>query len=231
MAQAVAGRATHYASIPRDIREATALSAVATFPSSFGVAMYGPSTDIGQGTLFGDLSEDHPALLDEAVEKVLNIVDLSEEAHPSDERLAEQLAPLGQRSTGHIRRLTTGLSQAGVGVRVSWHARSGTVRQSEWSPAGLRRVRLLCERSNFTEAETITVIGWLGSASSFHGIVEIQTDGGEKIRASTDEELTAQLDRYFNKRVEADVEVTEVQFAGGRVRKNYSVIHLRTAQD
>ncbi|MFJ6859228.1 hypothetical protein [Streptomyces werraensis] len=231
VAQAVAGRATRFASIPRDIREATALSAAATFPSSFGVAMYGPSIDDGQFDLFGDLAADLPTLLDEAVDKVLNIVDLSEKAGSSNDMLAEQLAPLGQRSTGHIRRLTAGLTDAGVGVRVSWHTYSGAVRRSEWSPAGVRRVRFLCEHSNFTEEETITVIGWLGSASSFHGKVEIRTDGGELIRASTDEELTAQLDRYFNKRVEADVEVTKVQFAGGRVRKNFSVINLRTTQD
>ncbi|MEU2399133.1 hypothetical protein ABZ764_14240 [Streptomyces pseudogriseolus] len=231
VAQAVAGRATRFASIPRDIREATVLSAAATFPSSFGVAMYGPSMDTGQETLFGDPTEELPTLLDDAVEKVLNIVDLSEEANSSDELLAEQLAPLGQRSTGHIRRLTVGLTEAGVGVRVSWHTHDGTVRQSEWSPAGVRRVRFLCEHSDFTEEETITVVGWLGTASSFHGKVEIRKDGGEIIRASTDEELTAQLDRYFNKRVEAVIEVTKVQFAGGRVRKNYSVIELRTTQD
>ncbi|MFJ7769114.1 hypothetical protein ACIQ1J_12065 [Streptomyces sp. NPDC097107] len=187
--------------------------------------------DSGQETLFGDATEELPTLLDDAVEKVLNIVDLSEESSSSDELLAEQLAPLGQRSTGHIRRLTVGLTEAGVGVRVSWHTHDGTVRQSEWSPAGVRRVRFLCEHSDFTEEETITVVGWLGTASSFHGKVEIRKDGGEIIRASTDDELTAQLDRYFNKRVEADIEVTKVQFAGGRVRKNYSVIDLRTTQD
>ncbi|MFF7127566.1 hypothetical protein [Streptomyces sp. NPDC008240] len=228
VAQAITGRATRFASIPRDIREATLLSAAATYPSSFGVAMYGPLIDAGQDNLFGDLMGDLRTLLDDAVDKVLDIVDLSEGAGSSNDMLAEQMAPLGQRSMRHIGLLTAGLTDAGVGVRVAWHARSGQVRRSVWSPTGVKRVRYLCEHSDFGAIETERVVGWLGAASSFHGKVEIRTDSGELIRASTDEELTADLARYFNKRVEADIEVTKVQFAGGRERRIYSVTNLRT---
>jgi hypothetical protein len=227
VAQAVSGRPTRFASIPRDIREATALSAAATYPSSFGVAMYGPSTDESQYDLFGEPSGHLHAILDEAVNKVLDIVDLSEGIGSSNDLLTEQLAPLGQRAVKHIGSLTAGLTDAGVGVRVAWHAREGTVRRSDWSPSGVQRVRLLCEESEFTEAERIMVSGWLGAASSFRGKVEIRTDSGEAIRASTDEELTGRLDEYFNKRVEASVEVERVVFAGGRERKIYSVLSIR----
>ncbi|MGW2953405.1 hypothetical protein [Streptomyces eurythermus] len=231
VAQAVCGRPTRFASIPRNIREATALSAAATYPSSFGVAMYGPSVDESQYDLFGEPSGHLHTILDEAVNKVLDIVDLSEGTGSSNDLLTEQLAPLGQRAVKHIGLLTGGLTDANLGVRVSWHARSGTVRRSDWSPSGVQRVRLLCEESEFTEAERITVTGWLGAASSFRGKVEIRTDNGDIIRASTDEELTGQLDVYFNKRVEADVEIEKVAFAGGRERRLYSVLRLRKLAD
>lgn len=231
VAQALTGRPTRFASIPRDIREATALSAAATFPSSFGVAMFGPPVESGEENLFGDMFGDLRTVLDEAVDKVLDIADLSEGASLSDELLAEQLAPLGQRATKHIGLLTAGLTDAGVGVRVHWHTQQGRIRESNWTPSGVQRVRYLCEHSEFTEAETITVAGWLGSASSFQGKVEIRTDSGELIRASTDDELTGQLERYLNRRVEAEVEATRVIFAGGRERNIYSVLNLRTVSE
>lgn len=231
VAQALTGRPTSFASIPRDIREATTLSAAATFPSSFGVVIYGPHDDTEEDNLFSDQIGDLRTVLDDAVDAVLDIVDLSEGAGQSDELLAEQLVPLGQRAMKHIGALTAGLDDAGVGLRVSWHAQGGQIRLSQWSPAGVQRVHYLCEHSEFTQAETVTVTGWLGSASSFHGNVEIRTDNGERIRASTDEELTTHLERYFNRRVSAEVEVTKVRSAGGRERKIYSVLSLRNLSE
>jgi hypothetical protein len=228
VAQALTRRPTSFASIPREIREATALSAAATYPSSFGVALYGPALETGEDNLFGELSGGLRTLLDEAVDKILDIVDTSEKGGSSDELLTEQLAPLGQRSMKHIGLLTAGLTDAGIGLHATWYAQEGQVRQSDWSPSGVQRVRYLCEHSEFGEAETSTVTGWLGTASSFQGKVEIRTDAGELIRASTDEELTVRLDRYFNKRVQAEIEVTKVKFSGGRERRLYSVLSLRT---
>ncbi|WP_330345167.1 hypothetical protein OHA09_21080 [Streptomyces longwoodensis] len=231
VAQAVYGRPTTSASIPRDIRDATALSASATYPSSFGVAMYGPPIDADQYDLFGELPGRLHTVLDEAVNKVLDIVDLSEGASSSNDLLTEQLAPLGPRALKHISALTAGLTDANVGARVTWRAHEGSVRRSNWTLPGVQRVRQLCEESEFTEAERITVTGWLGTASSFHGKVEIRTDNGDTIRANTDEELTGRLDLYFNKRVSAEVKVTRVVFAGGRERRLYSVLNIRKLQD
>ncbi|CAL9511364.1 hypothetical protein [Streptomyces sp. enrichment culture] len=229
VAQALSGRPTRSASIPRDIREATALSAAATYPSSFGVAMYGPAPDESQYDLFGEPSGHLRTVLDEAVNKVLDIVDLSEGTGTSNDLLTEQLAPLGPRSLKHIGLLTAGLTDARVGVGVRWQGRTGEVRRSHWNPSGVQRVRLLCEENEFTEAERITVTGWLGAASSFRGKVEIRTDGGDIIRADTDEELTGRLDTYFNRRVVAEVDVQRVVFAGGRERRLYSVLSLALA--
>lgn len=227
VAQALTGRPTSYASIPRDIRDATALSAAATFPSSFGVAIYGPSGEAEGESLFPDHGGELRTVLDDAVDTVLDVVDLSEGAGQSDELLAERLVPLGQRAMKHLGALTAGLTDAQVGLRVAWHSQGGQVRRSQWSPSGVQRVRYLCEHSEFAEAETVMLTGWLGSASAFRGKVEIRTDSGEIIRASTDEDLTPHLDRHFNKRVEAEVEVTKVQAATGRERKIYSVLSLR----
>lgn len=227
VAQALAGRPTSSASIPRDIREATALSAAATYPSSFGVAIYGPSVESREDFLFPDWPGDLRTILDEAMEKVLDIVDLSEGTGRSDELLAEQMAPLGPRSMKHIGALTAGLSNAGVGMRVAWYARSDQARHSSWSPEGVQRVRHLCDQSDYAAAERVTVTGWLGSASSIRGRVEIRAESGEIIQAATGEQLTSRLERYFNKRVQAEVEMTRVRFAGGRERRLYSILELR----
>ncbi|MFQ6141753.1 hypothetical protein ACLMNJ_01580 [Streptomyces seoulensis] len=227
VAQALTGKPTSYASIPRNIRDATALSAAAVFPSSFGLTIYGPPPNPAEDSLFPELQRETRTVLDDAVDTVLDIVDLSEGSNPSNDMLAEQLVPLGQRALKHIGALTSDLTDAGVGLRVSWHAQGGRVRRSEWSPSGVKRVRYLCEVSEFAVSETVTIAGWLGAASAFNGKVEIRSDSGELIRASTDEELTPTLHEFFNKRVEAEVEVTKVQFAGGRERKIYAVTRLR----
>ncbi|GAA2709986.1 hypothetical protein [Actinoplanes palleronii] len=227
VAQALAGRPTSVAAIPREIREATTLSAVATFPSSFGVAMYGPSTDVEESGLLADWVGEFRTILDEAVERVLDIVDLSEGASLSDELLTERLAPLGPRSMKHIGALTAGLNSAGVGMRVAWYAQGRQARRSDWSTSGVQRVRYLCEHSEFAEAQRVTVAGLLGSASAFRSKVEIRTEDGEIIQASTGEELTGHLERHFNKRVEADIEVTKVRFSGGRERTINNILALR----
>ncbi|MFB8403835.1 hypothetical protein [Streptomyces sp. NPDC055912] len=229
VAQALVGRPTSAASIPRYIREATALSAAATFPSSFGVAMYGPEPQDHQDGLFPEHGGEVRTVLDQAVDAVLDVVDLSESLGQSDDLLAEHLVPLGQRALKHIGALTAGLTDANVGLRVAWHAQEGRVRRSQWNAGGVQRVHYLCEHSEFSIAEVTTVVGWLGAASAFNGKVEIRTDSGEIVRASTDEELIPQLDRYFNKRVAAQVEVISVRASGRPERKIYSVLSLKSA--
>ncbi|MFE2375468.1 hypothetical protein [Streptomyces sp. NPDC059398] len=227
VAQALTGRPTNAASIPRPIRDMTALSAAALFPSSFGVVLYGPEREITQDSLFPGLLGDLPTVLDDAVGTVLDVVDLSENTGRSDERLDERLVPLGQRAMKHIGALTAGLTDAELGLRLTWYAEGGRSRHSQWTPEGARRVRYLCEQSEFQAPEILSVTGWLGSASALRGTVEIRTDGGEIIRARTDEEITPRLGTYFGNRVEADVEVTAVRSAGGRERRNYAVVALR----
>lgn len=221
VAQALAGRPTNTAAIPREISDATTLRAVATFPSSFGMALYGPPNDEDTETL--------RTVLDESVERILTIADLADGAGQSDELLAEQLAPLGPRSMKHIGAMTARLSTAGLGLSVSWYDRTGQARRSIWSLAGVQRVRDLCEHSDFTPTERITVVGRLVSASSLRSRVEIRLDSGELIQAGTDAQLTDRLGEHFDKRVAADLEVTGVKFSGGRERKIYTALEFSQA--
>lgn len=220
VAQALTGRPTSSAAIPRDIRDLTALSAMAMFPSSFGVTLAGPE---GEAALLTDPR----AVLDKAVDAVLDIVDSSEALGPTDDLLAEQLVPLGQRAMKHLGSLAAGLADAHLGLVATWCAQGGRSRTAQLTPAGAQRVRYLCEQSEFSEAETVTIVGWLGSASALRGTVELRTDSGEVIKARTDEDLTPRLTEFFNNRVEAEVEVTSVRSAGGRERKIYAVLRLR----
>ncbi|HEV2638331.1 MAG TPA: hypothetical protein VGX23_24515 [Actinocrinis sp.] len=172
-------------------------------------------------------AEDPGVALDDAVEKVLDIVNFSESVGFSDDLLTEELVPLGQRAMKHLGLLTTGLVEAELGLRLTWRGRNGLTRSGEWSPDGVRRVLYLCQQSQFGEPEAITLVGWLVSANVMRGTADIRTDSGEVVRAKTDEEVTPRLREYFDNRVEADAEVTTVSSVGGHVRKNYAILALR----
>jgi hypothetical protein len=223
VAQAIEGRPTAASSIPRNIQDATTLRAAAAFPSSFGLTLFGPPEEEGH---IPGLAPDLPMLLDEAMGTVMDIVDLSESTGKSDELLAERLVGLGPRSLKHLGAMAKTLTEAAAGVKVEWNPGHGNARVSDFTPGGAARVRYLCEESSYGSPELITVLGWLGGASSFRGFVEIRTDSHEIISARTAEELTGELIHYFGKRVQAQVEVTTVRFAGGRERRIFTVTSL-----
>jgi hypothetical protein len=170
---------------------------------------------------------DTHTVLDDAIDIVLNLAEISESPSVSDDLLASELVPLGQRVVAHLGKLTASLSDAELGLRMTWHGRDGHTRRGQWTPAGAKRVQVFCEGSEFEEPETIQVVGWLVTASSLRGFVEIRTDSGEVIRAKTDELVTAQLGDFYEKRVEATVAATTVRSTGGRERKIFAVTALR----
>ena len=231
VAQALTGRPTIVSSIPRTLQESTSLSATAVYPSSFGVTLFGTQTETEDDGLFPMPVEASGAVLEDAVAKVLDIVDFSESMGLSDDLLTEELVPLGQRAMKHLGLLTKGLVEADLGLRMKWHGRNGQTRSGEWSPDGVRRVLYLCQQSQFEDPEGVRIVGWLSNADTLRGTVEIRTDGGEVIRAKTDEEVTPRLREYFDNRVEADAEVTIVHSVGGRVRKNYAILALRNIHE
>jgi hypothetical protein len=227
VAQALTGRPTSRAAIPGFIRELTALSALATFPSSFGVALQGPEPERAEDDLFPEIRGDLRTVLDDAVEAVLDVVDLSEGVGGSDDLLVERLVPLGQRAMKHLGALTAGLADAQLGLSLAWRSQAGGTRHGQWTPCGAQRVRYLCEHSDFDDSETVRIVGFLGGASTLRATVEIRADSGEIIRARSDEDVTPRLSEFFGNRVEAEVEVTNVRSTGGRERKIYVVLALR----
>jgi len=226
VAQALEGDPTAAAPIPRRIQEATLLSAAATFPSSFGVSLVGPVS--AQDTLFPGLDE-MSTILDDAIAEVLDIVDLAEASGESDDAIAERLVQLRQRSLRHIGLMTKTLTEAAVGVKINWSSSRGYLRSSNLTVNGARRVREICDGSSYGEPETVTVTGLLGGASSFRGAVEIRTDAHQVIRARTADAVTSALADHFGRRVEAEIEVVAVRFAGGRERKIFTVTALRNS--
>ncbi|CAM5543124.1 hypothetical protein GCM10010329_27610 [Streptomyces spiroverticillatus] len=240
IAQALDGRPTTHAPIPGAIREATALSAAATFPSSFGVVLYGPQNDGTDGGMNGggthissmdsDSTDGSEPLLDRAVGAVLNLSDAPQSSvseEELDQDLNEQLLPLGARALKHLGSLTQLLDEKNVGLRMTWHTESGRARLSELSPLHAERIRFVCEHSTYRQAEIVTIIGWLGGVSALHANAEIRTDSGQVIRAKTDRSVVRRLGDHFTHRVEARVEVTTVHYAGGRERKIYTILDLR----
>lgn len=229
VAQALTGQATSRAPIPGALRLQTALEASAVFPSSFGVTLLGPVEEPAQGNLFPEFGAVSESLIEGSISTVLDLVDLSESGGVVEELLTDRLFPLGPRTTKHLQALTSGLADSGLGVRATWRSSRGVFRRSQWSAGGVRRVLDLCNHSDFSEVETMHVVGWLGGASQFRNSVEIRTDGNELLRASISADMAGRLRDYFDERVEADLEVARVRYTGGRERTLYSVIGLRRA--
>ncbi|MFE9253298.1 hypothetical protein [Streptomyces sp. NPDC007088] len=228
VAQALTGRPTSFASVPRWIKEETALSAAAVFPSSFGLTLYGPGEREAapeQQTLFPRAE----VTLDDALGVLLDLAELSESPRALDDDLAEELVGLGRRALKHLGSLTGALSDEGLGLRLSWRPREGQTRLTEWSPGAMQRVRLICEQSEFAEAEQMTVTGRLAAADMLRGSVEIVTEAAERVRAGVDEEWSQRLPEFLGRRVEAQTEVTRV-LSAGRERRVYTVLSLREAE-
>ncbi|MGX1120022.1 hypothetical protein RKD37_005385 [Streptomyces ambofaciens] len=133
VAQALTGKPTSFASIPRDIRDATTLRAATVFPSSFGLTIYGPEPESAENILFPDLYRENRTVLDDAVDTVLDIVDLSEGPSQTNDMLAEQLVPLGQRALKHIGALTSGpeRSERGTASRLAYPGRPSKAERLE----------------------------------------------------------------------------------------------------
>jgi hypothetical protein len=228
VAQALEGDPTAAAPIPRRIQEATLLSAAATFPSSFGVSLVSPVA--AEDILFPGLDE-MSTILDDAITEVLDIVDLAEASGESDDAIVERLVQLRQRSLRHLGLMTKTLADAAVGVKIHWNSSRGYLRSSNLTPTAARRVREICDGSAYGEPETITVTGLLGGANSFRGAVEIRTDARQVIKARTADAVTLALADHYGRRVEAEIEVVAVRFAGGREREIFTVTALRNTTD
>jgi hypothetical protein len=237
VAQALTGKATERASLPGVIRDSTSLRLAAVFPGSFGATLRGPTdkrveemVEAGQDPLFPQ--EEMETLLDQAVDVVLNIIDLAGGDGADDGPIIEAVLPLGGRAFKHLKDLSDAIVDREMTASLDWTHLGQETRHVIVDKQSARRLNDVLTMNRVTES-TETIRGHLGTASEFHGgRLEIQQDNGEVISAKVADDLVPRLGDFFSHRVEADAIVTVARStATGTERKSYVVTALATSEE
>lgn len=234
VAQALTGKATERASLPALIRDSTSLRLAAVFPGSFGATLRGPVDakiealiDSGQDPLFAQ--EEVETLLDQAVDVLLDVIDLAGAEGADDGPIIEAVLPLGSRAFKHLKDLSDAIVDRGITASLDWKHLGQETRHAIVDKRSARRLNDVLTMNRVTE-DTETIHGYLGTASEFHGgRLEIQRDSGEVISAKVSDDLVPRLGEFYSQRVEADAIVTIARStATGAERKSYVVTGLAT---
>ncbi|CAM3245187.1 hypothetical protein NODU109028_06280 [Nocardioides dubius] len=234
VAQALTGKATERASLPGLIRDTTSLRLAAVFPGSFGATLRGPvdkkveeMIEAGQDPLFPQ--EEVVTLLDQAVDAVLDVIDLAAAEGTDDGPIIEAVLPLGGRAFKHLKDLSDAIVDRDMTASLDWNHLGHETRHATVNKESARRLNDVLTMNRVTETTEI-IRGHLGTASEFHGgRLEIQRDNGDVISAKVADDLVPRLRDFYSHRVEADAIVTTARStATGNERKSYIVTGLST---
>lgn len=234
VAQALTGKATERASLPGSIRDSTSLRLAAVFPGSFGATLRGPvdkrieeMAAIGQDALFPQ--EEATTLLDQAVDVVLDVIDLAASENADDDPIIDAVLPLGGRAFKHLKDLSDAIVDREMTAALDWKHLGQEPRHSSVDKRSAQRLNDVLTRNKVTEMSEV-IRGHLGTASEFHGgRVEIQRDTGEVISAKVSDDLVPMLGGFFSQQVIADAIVTIARStATGTERRSYVVTGLAT---
>lgn len=237
VAQALTGKATERASLPGMIRDSTSLRLAAVFPGSFGATLRGPvdakieaMIEAGQDPLFPQ--DEIETLLDQAVDVVLDVIDLAGAEGADDGPIIDAVLPLGGRAFKHLKDLSDAIVDREMTANLDWKHLGRETRHSTVDKQSARRLNDVLTMNRVTET-TEVIRGHLGTASEFHGgRLEIQRDNGDVISAKVADDLVPRLGEFYSQRVEADAIVTIARStATGNERKSYVVTGLATIED
>lgn len=226
IAQALTGKATGRSSIPGPLREATAFRLAAVFPGSFGAVLRGPTDDRPELAMFDE--DDVPTILDAAVDRVLEIIDLAGIDGTVDDPIVEMVLPLGSRVFKHLADLSSAIVDEGMTASFAWRSPATGERSATLSRSAARRLDDVLGRNKLTEREQV-IDGRLGTVSDIRNRIELQTDGGEIVTAKVIEEVVPQLGAFYTRRVAATFEVTTIRSQVTGLEKNsYTLLGLAT---
>lgn len=234
VAQALTGKATERSSLPGSIRDATALRLSAVFAGSFGATLRGPIDEkvlelaaAGQDPLFPP--EETATLLDQAVDAVMDVMDLAASYEVDDAPIIDAVLPFGGRAFKHLRDLSDAIVEREMTASLRWKHLGHEARQVSVDQRSAQRLNDVLTRNKVTE-KTETIRGHLGTASEFHGgRIEIQLATGDVVSAKVADDLVPLLGRFYSQTVVADAIVTVARSTvTGIERKSYVVTALAT---
>lgn len=230
VAQSLTGKATSRAAIPGPLREATALSLSAVFDGSFGAVLSGPLPKADAPETF-EFEDEPPTVLDDAVGRILTVIDLANSGEATDDPIVEAVLPLGSRAFRHLADLSSAIVEQEMTATLDWDSPSTQDHGSAFlTKVTAQRLGDVLGRNKMTERQEV-VDGRLGTVSDLRNRVELQTDEGDILAASVVDEIVPLLGAFYTKRVQATFDVVTVRsLVTGLERNSYILIGLVTAE-
>ena len=212
--------------LPASIVQATrlTLSPVVT-PGSVIFTLHTPEAeeDLLSGLADNDL------LLDDAVTRLLEILNTAESAEEDPERLSEMLHQTGPRTASHLFNLTDALLSEEVGLGLEWFNGKGGQRSAQISRHAAGFLRALAKTSS-VQTETVTLAGTLSTISKNHQ-QELTLEDDSRVKFNATEEQLRELAPHALSAVILQLnEKTAVKLATGKVTRSYTLIGIRESE-
>lgn len=230
VAQSLTGKATTRAAIPGPLREATALNLSAVFPGSFGAVLRGPAPEEDPVQPSFDFVDETATVLDDAVDRILTLIDLANSGEVNDDPIIEAVLPLGSRAFSHLAALSSAIVDEEMTATLDWDSPiSPEPRTASLTKVAAQRLGDVLGRNKMSDRQTV-IEGRLGTVSDLRNRVELETDEGDIVPARVVEEIVPSLRDFYTKRVQATFDVTTVRsLITGLEKNSYVLIGLSSA--
>ncbi|MBC6457195.1 hypothetical protein [Actinomadura sp. HBU206391] len=206
--QALRGSATAASSIPKEVRDQTALSYNASGPGSVVLYLRAPSDP--------RVAEEipYPELLDErtkplavaAIERLLALAQHARSGTP-DDSLVDDVYPLGPRTYKHLNSLVRLISDSETDAEFTLSAPIEGELNASLDAVAARRIHDVLKQTRVAE-EFQEIVGELRGVSSIRNAFEVITPEGRVITGKVREDLVPSLRNWYEKPVIASLEVT-----------------------
>lgn len=223
VAQALQGKATSAASLPLALREATQLRLAGLRPGSVVLRLRAPREQVEQDVLPG--TDGTKPLMTDAVERVVEILQLALADEVDDDPMIDAVLPLGSRSFKHLRDLSGTVAEAGFSATLNWRSpRTGDL-QVRVDRRSAARLRDALDRTRVGQ-EKMVVAGRLGGISSIRNAFELSLQD-RVVTGRVREDVVHELGSFYEQDVLATLEVSTVRsVATGQERQKYLLVGL-----
>lgn len=178
-----------------------------------------------------DFVDETPTLLDDAVGRVLTIIELAGSDSADDSPIVDAVLPLGSRTFKHLTDLSSAIVDEEMTASLEWSSPSGAQQEARLTRQVAQRLDDILGRNKMTEQDVV-LHGRLGTASDLRNRVELETDAGEIVPARVIEEVVPLLGQFFTHRVIATLQMTTVRSqVTGLERNSYVLIGLAEAEE
>ena len=222
---AMLGRVGERGLLASRVVDETQLRVTRLIPGSFGLLLEAPLGPVQQSML---TDETDLSLVEKAAESLIDVFELGSSTG-KDEQLLEALGGLGVRPVSQLREFADLIRNSEATMRLEFRSPDVPERAIDMDRTQIER---LADHLSQVEAQesTFTVTGWLGGASKIRGRFELEADG-RLYTGTAASDVIDTMERFFNRRCEADLVVTVTRsLTSGKRSERYYLVALRLAR-